>query len=158
MSRKIQSTQDFWTGIAFLVFGVMTAVLARKYSLGTTARMGPGYFPTLLGLILAGIGLFVLIRSLLSPGGGQVATIRLGLLGRLLLSVLAFPLSLTWCGLFVAAFVTVLLAAWAGPEFNLGEGIVTAAVLSASSWLVFVYGLKQTMPVWPRPIADLVGL
>ena len=72
--------------------------------------------------------------------------------------MLAFGLLLPSCGLFVAAFVTVLLAAWAGPEFNLGEGIVTAAVLSASSWLVFVYALKQTMPVWPRPIADLVGL
>ena len=155
---KIRSSQDFWTGIAFLVFGIATAVLSRKYQMGTAARMGPGYFPSMLGLILAGIGVFVLVRAFTSDKGGQIQTIRMGLLGRLLLSVLAFGLLLPSCGLFVAAFVTVLLAAWAGPEFDLGEGIVTASVLSASSWLIFVYALKQTMPVWPRPIADLVGL
>jgi hypothetical protein len=158
MREKIRSTQDFWTGVAFVVFGVGTAILARKYQMGTTSRMGPGYFPSMLGIILACIGMFILVRSFLSAAGGQIDTIRLALLGRLLLSVLAFGLLLPWFGLFVAAFVTVMLAAWAGPEFNLGEGIVTAAVLSVSSWLVFVYALKQTMPVWPRPIADLVGL
>ena len=158
MNRRIRSSQDFWTGIAFVGFGLATTFLARNYHFGTTARMGPGYFPTVLGLILAAIGVFVLVRAFLSESGGQIATIRLGLLGRLLFSVAAFGLLLPYFGLFVAAFVTVLLAAWAGSEFNLGEGIVTAAVLSVSSWLVFVYALKQTMPVWPKPLAAHFGL
>lgn len=158
MNRRIRSSQDFWTGTAFVVFGLATAFFARAYPLGTTARMGPGYFPTMLGLILAGIGAFVLIRSFVSDSGGQIATLRVGLLLRLLLSVAAFGVMLPYFGLLVAAFVTVLLASWAGPEFNLGEGIVTAAVLSTGSWLVFVFALKQTMPVWPRPVAAFLGL
>jgi Tripartite tricarboxylate transporter TctB family len=158
MKWKIQSTQDFWTGAAFVVFGLLTTGLASKYNLGTTARMGPGYFPTLLGLILAGIGAFLLVRGFVSAEGGQIAPVKLGLVSRLLLSVVAFGFLLNPMGLFVAAFVTVLLASSAGPEFDLGEGIVTAAVLSASSWLVFVYALKQTMPVWPSAIASYVGL
>ena len=158
MRRRILSTQDFWTGIAYLGFGLLTVILARKYLMGTTARMGPGYFPTILGVILAGMGLTVLIRSFLSAEGGQVAPIKLGLLSRLLLSILAFGLLLEPCGIFIAAFVTVLVAAWAGPEFELGEGLVVALALSASSWLVFVYGLRQTMPVWPSGLAPYLGL
>ena len=158
MNNKIKSTQDFWTGLFFLVFGMATVVLSRKYNLGTTARMGPGYFPTMLGVIMAGIGAISIGRSFLSPDGGQISPLNLGLLARLLLSVVAFGFLLNPMGLFIAAFVAVFVASWAGPEFNLGEGIVVAAVLSASSWLVFVYGLRQTMPVWPAALAAHFGL
>ena len=158
MKTKIKSTQDFWTGLFFVVFGLVTVGLSRKYNLGTTARMGPGYFPTLLGVVLAGIGAISIIRSFFSPDGGQIAPFNLGLLARLLLSIVAFGLLLNPLGLFIAAFVAVFVASWAGPEFNLGEGLVVAAVLSASSWLVFVYALRQTMPVWPAALAPYLGL
>lgn len=158
MNNKIKSTQDFWTGLFFLVFGMATVVLSRKYNLGTTARMGPGYFPTMLGVIMAGIGAFVFGRSFLSPAGGQITPLNVGLLSRLLLSIVAFGFLLNPMGLFVAAFVTIVISSWAGPEFNLGEGIVLALALTASSWLVFVYALKQTMPVWPKFLAPFVGL
>lgn len=156
--KAIKSTQDFWTGITFLAFGGATAIGSLAYPLGTTSRMGPGYFPMLLGVLLAAIGLFIVWRSMRSEEGGQVTRINLWLVVRLLLAVAAFGLLLNPLGLILTAFITIFLAAWAGPEFELGEAIVLALALSVSSWLLFVYALKQTMPVWPAAIAASMGL
>ena len=149
MALGIKSTQDFWTGCAFMAFGAGTVVLAQAYPLGSAARMGPAYFPTALGLVLAGIGVLVLLKSLASADGGSVGRIHLWLLLRVLLSVAAFAALLNPLGLVAAAVVVVMLAAWAGHEFRLGEGLLGAAVLALASYLLFVRALGQTMPVWP---------
>jgi Tripartite tricarboxylate transporter TctB family len=158
VSRAIKSTQDFWTGFAFLAFGGLTAIGSLSYPLGTTARMGPGYFPMMLGILLAAIGAIILFRSFRSEAGGQVARINLLLVFRLLLAVAAFGFLLNSLGMILTAFIVIFLAAWAGPEFELGEALVLAAVLSMAAWLIFVYALKQTMPVWPAPLAAYLGM
>ena len=158
MSARIRSTQDFWTGVVFSAFGVITAVLSAGYPLGRASRMGPGYFPMLLGVILTLIGISILARSFASREGGHVGRLHIWPLVRLLLSIVAFGLLLNPLGLIVAAFATVFIAAWAGPEFKPGEAIVTAIVLSLGSWIVFVVALKQTMPLWPKPLASFLGL
>jgi len=99
-----------------------------------------------------------LVRSLTSEEGGHVSRLHMWPLLRLLLSIVAFGLLLNPLGLIVAAFVAVLIAAWAGPEFRPGEAIVTALVLALGSWIVFVVALKQTMPLWPVQLASFLGL
>jgi hypothetical protein len=146
---RIKSTQDFCTGCAFVAFGAVTVVLAQDYPLGSAARMGPAYFPTALGLVLVGIGVLVLLKSLTSADGGQVARIDLWLLARVLLSVAAFAVLLNPLGLVATAVVVVMLAAWAGHEFRLREALASALVLALGSYLLFVRALGQTMPVWP---------
>jgi len=158
MDARIRSTQDFWTGVVFAAFGTITAVLSAGYPLGSASRMGPGYFPMLLGIILALIGIAILVRSLTSEEGGHVSRLHMWPLVRLLLSIVAFGLLLNPLGLIVAAFVAVLIAAWAGPEFRPGEATVTALVLALGSWIVFVVALKQTMPLWPVQLASFLGL
>jgi hypothetical protein len=149
MHLHIKSTQDFCTGCAFVAFGAATVVLAQVYPLGSAARMGPAYFPTVLGLVLVGIGVLVLLKSLTSTDGGQVARIDLWLLARVLLSVAAFAVVLNPLGLVATAVVVVMLAAWAGHEFRLREALASALVLALGSYLLFVRALGQTMPVWP---------
>ena len=149
MHLHIKSTQDFWTGCVFVAFGAATVVLAQVYPLGSAARMGPAYFPTALGLVLAGIGVLVLLKSLTSADGGGVGRIDLSLLLRVLLPVAAFAVLLNPLGLVATAVVVVMLAAWAGHEFRLREALASAAVLSLGSYLLFVRALGQTMPVWP---------
>jgi len=149
MALHIRSTQDFCTGCAFVAFGAGTVVLAQAYPLGSAARMGPAYFPTALGAVLAGIGVLVLVKSLTSADGGAVGRIDLWLLLRILLAVAAFAVLLHPLGLVLAAIVVVMLAAWAGHEFRLGEALVNAVVLALASYLLFVKALGQTMPVWP---------
>lgn len=149
MALRIKSGQDFWTGCAFLAFGAGTVVLAQAHALGSAARMGPGYFPTALGALLATIGIVILIKSLTTADGGSVERIHLWLLLRVLLAVAAFALLLNPLGLVLTAIVVVVLAAWAGHEFRPGEALLNAVVLAALSYLLFIWGLNQTMPVWP---------
>jgi hypothetical protein len=150
MGLRIRSSQDFLTGCAFIAFGVATVVLAREYPLGSAARMGPGYFPTLLGVLLAGIGVLVLIRSLASTGGGNVGRLHPWLLLRVLVAVAAFAVLLNPLGLVTTAVIVVLLAASAGHEFRWGEALFAAVALALFSYVLFVWGLNQPIPVWPK--------
>lgn len=149
MALRIKSSQDFWTGCTFMAFGAGTVALSQAYPLGSAARMGPAYFPTVLGAFLAGIGLVILLRSLASAEGGQVERVHAGLLLRVLLAVAAFAVLLNPLGLVLTAVTVVMLAAWAGHEFHLGEALLNAVVLALLSYALFVWGLDQTMPVWP---------
>ena len=149
MALRIKSSQDFWTGCAFMAFGAGTAVLAQAYPLGSAARMGPAYFPTVLGALLAGIGLVILLKSLASGDGGHVERVHVWLLLRVLLAVIAFAVLLNPLGLVLTTIIVVMLAAWAGHEFRFVEALLNAVLLALLSYALFVWGLNQTMPVWP---------
>ena len=149
MALRIKSNQDFWTGCAFMAFGVGTVALSQAYPLGSAARMGPAYFPTVLGALLAAIGLAVLLKSLVSAEGGRVEGVHVWLLVRILVSVAAFAVLLVPLGLVLTTLIVVMLAAWAGHEFRFGEALLSAAVLALLSYALFIWGLNQTMPVWP---------
>jgi len=152
MKLGIKSSQDFWSGLTFIAFGLLTTILSSAYPMGSASRMGPAYFPTMLGVLLAGIGVIVLLRTVTS-GAGSIGRIDVWLVVRLLVSIVAFGVLLHPLGLLGAAFMTVLVAAWAGPEFRILEAIIAATLLAVMSWLVFVLGLKQTIPVWPSWLA-----
>ena len=153
MALRIKSSQDFCTGCAFIAFGAATVVLASEYPLGSAARMGPGYFPTVLGWLLAAIGALVLLKSLTSTGGGSVGRLNPWLLLRLLVAIAAFALLLNPLGLVATTVIVVMLAASAGYEFRLGEALANAALLALLAYLLFVWGLNQPIPVWPRFLA-----
>lgn len=153
MALRIKSSQDFWTGCVFMAFGASTAVVAQDYPLGSAARMGPAYFPTVLGVLLAGIGLVVLLKSLGSAEGGSVQGVHIWVLLRVLAAVVAFAVLLNPLGLVLTAIIVVLVAASAGHEFRLGEALINAALLALLSYALFVWALGQTLPVWPRFLA-----
>ena len=151
MPSRLLHSQDFWSGCAFTAFGAITVVLAQSHPLGTAARMGPGYFPTVLGLLLAGIGAVMLIKSVVAAAasGERVGRIEIWLLLRVLLAVAAFGLLLNPLGLVLTAVIVVVVASWAGHEFRLGEALLNAVVLALLSYALFIRVLNQTMPVWP---------
>ena len=153
MALRIKSSQDLWTGCVFMAFGGGTVALAQGYPLGSAARMGPAYFPTVLGALLAVIGLVMLVKSLGSADGGNVERVNVWLLLRVLLAVAAFAVLLQPLGLVVTAVVVVVLAASAGHEFRLGEALINGLILALVSYALFVWGLNQTMPVWPWFVA-----
>ena len=62
----IKNGKDFWAGLMFLGFGIGFAVASRNYSMGSSVRMGPAYFPTMLGIFLAILGAIVFVRSFAS--------------------------------------------------------------------------------------------
>jgi hypothetical protein len=159
MRLSIRSQKDFVTGLVFLACGAGFAIGAQSYTVGTAARMGPGYFPTLLGVLLALIGLVIAAQALhpeLGPKDkiGSIAwkplVFILGaniLFGLLLVGVRA--IGLPSMGLIVAIFGLTIVASLAGERFSLKESLILAAVLAGGSYLAFIVLLKLNFPVWP---------
>lgn len=146
----IRNHQDFWAGVMFVVLGVGFAGFALQYEFGSGARMGPGYFPTLLGVLLAILGLIVAWRSnakshpesRLEPTGWREILLILG-------AVALFGLLLPWLGMVISVSILILISALASHEFRLKETILSIVVLLIMSYLVFVKGLELQFPVWP---------
>jgi hypothetical protein len=66
MKLRIANGKDFWAGLMFVAFGLAFLVVAQNYSIGTAVRMGPAYFPTVLGGMLAVLGGVILFRAFVS--------------------------------------------------------------------------------------------
>jgi putative tricarboxylic transport membrane protein len=146
---KIKGPKDFWAGLMFIAFGLFFMIGGRNYRLGSAARMGPAYFPTMLGGLLAVIGGFVFFRSLVVKGE-KVAAIPLRLLFWITLSLVGFGYLLQPIGLVLALALLIVLSAWAGHEFRLREVLLLSVVLIILSVVVFAKGLGLPFPLWPK--------
>lgn len=148
---KIKSQRDFWSGLMFVAVGLAFAWGATAYNFGQSARPGPGYFPFGLGVLLAALGAVVLFKALTvetrdgDPVGGIAWKPLLYIVG----TVAVFGWSLPHLGLFVALPILVIIAARAGDEFHWGEALLNAALLTAMSWVIFIWGLNLTLPLKP---------
>src|SRR5262245_26960201 len=103
---KIKAPRDFWAGLMFIAFGVGFALVAQNYQMGTSVRMGPAYFPTLLGALLAVLGLVILLQSLVTAGP-PVAKFYFRPLILIVLATVLFGLLLKPLGLVLAVAVLV---------------------------------------------------
>ena len=148
---KIKSQRDFWSGLMFVVVGIGFAWGATNYNFGTSARPGPGYFPFGLGILLAALGAIVLFKALTveTADGDPVGAFAWKPLMYIVGTVALFGWALPHLGMFIALPVLVVLAALAGDEFHWGEALVNAVVLTAGSWVIFIWGLNLTIPLWP---------
>lgn len=148
---KIKSQRDFWSGLMFIAVGAGFAWGATNYSFGSSARPGPGYFPFGLGIILAALGALVTFKALTieSEGGDPIGKFAWKPLLVILGAVALFGALLPTLGLVVALPVLVILSAFAGDEFHIGEALINAVVLTVGSWLIFIKGLGLTLPLWP---------
>jgi hypothetical protein len=142
----IRSTKDFWTGLIYVFFGSSAVLIAREYGMGTALRMGPGYFPTVLGVLLALIGIISLVRSFIatgSPIGGLAFKGLLLVVG----STLVFGFIVRGAGLAVALPVLVIMSAYASVRFRWGLSLALAAGLTLFCVLVFLKGLGVPLPI-----------
>jgi hypothetical protein len=148
---KIKSQQDFWSGLMFLVAGVGFAIGAGNYSLGTSARPGPGYFPLMLSVIMAILGAIILFKSLTieTEGGDPVGSIAWRPLLVIVGSIVVFAVLLPRVGLIATIPILIFLVSLAGDEFHWKGVLANAVVLTLGSWVIFIWGLKLTIPLWP---------
>lgn len=142
----IRNPKDFWAGLIYLAVGLGALYVAQDYAMGTAVRMGPGYFPKVLGSVLALIGLIALVRGFLRPGEaiGRLAW-REALL--VLGATVLFGLLVRGLGLAISLLVLVVVSAYASRQFRLRPILLLAVGLAAFSVLVFIEGLGIPLPL-----------
>jgi hypothetical protein len=146
MRIGLRDNKGFWSGLMFIGVGAGTLALAVDYRLGTALRMGPGYFPSLLGGVLILLGILVLARALKSPEplAGRWSLRALVLLP---LSLVLFGWLMERAGFVPALFVLVVGSSAAGEEFNVLEALMLAAILTVGAVAVFIWGLGLPFPL-----------
>ena len=146
MIARIRNPKDFWAGLIYLVIGLGAVIMAQDYKMGTAFKMGPGYFPVVLGGLLAVIGVVSVARSLVSEGE-PIGTFALkGLLlvvGGMLLTGFLFRKA----GLVVVLPLLIIVTSYASIKFRWKTSLVLAVGLTAFCVLVFAYGLGLPLPL-----------
>lgn len=153
---KIKSQKDFWSGLMFIVIGIAFAWGSTNYSFGSSARPGPAYFPFGLSILMSLLGALVLFKALTieSEGGNPIGAWAWKPLGVIVAAVAIFGWALPHLGIYIALPLLVIGSAVAGDEFHWKDAVINAAVLTAGSWVIFIWGLKLTIPLWPSFIAS----
>jgi hypothetical protein len=146
---KIKSPKDFWSGLMFIGFGLFFLAWAlTHYQLGTAVRMGPGYFPVLLGGLLAFLGAVVLAGSL-ATDGPPVPAFSFRPLIFISVACVLYGYLMKPLGLILTTAALVYVSAYGGHEFKWKEVTILFVILALFSWLVFVKGLTLPFPLWP---------
>ncbi|MBL8523877.1 MAG: tripartite tricarboxylate transporter TctB family protein [Betaproteobacteria bacterium] len=151
---KLKNPKDFWSGVMFMAIGLAFAIVVKvfEYPMGTSSRMGPGYFPFVLGIVMTLLGVAIIIESMATQGE-PVSKFAWRPLAFILGAVVIFGLIVKVAGMAASIIVLVLVSAFGGHEFKLKEVLIAGVILAVFSVLVFVYGLKLPFPIWPSFIS-----
>ncbi len=156
---NIKSQKDFFSGLMFMGVGAAFAWGATGYTLGDGARMGPGYFPLALGVLLVFLGSIITFKALVveTADGDKIGKIAWKPLFFIILANLVFgacigglPLiGLKPLGLIIGIYLLTFIASKAGEEFAFKPVLILATLLALLSYLAFIVLLKLQFPVWP---------
>ena len=146
MKPSILDNKDVWAGLFLIVVGVTAVIIARNYTFGTALRMGPGFFPTVLGGFLILSGLYILANGLRS-GDALGSSWPLRALIVLPLALVLFGVLIDRAGFIPAMLVLIFGSGLAGTEFRLIEMLIFSVLLTALCAVVFVWALGLPYPL-----------
>jgi hypothetical protein len=156
---NIKSQKDFFSGLMFMGVGAAFAWGAGSYTVGSGARMGPGYFPLALGVLLTILGAIITFKALVveTVDGDKIGSFAWKPLIFIILANLVFgvligglpSIGLPPMGLVAAIYALTIIACLAGDAFSLKEALVLGTVLAVMSYFAFIVLLKLQFPVWP---------
>ena len=147
---KIRNQRDFGAGIMYMIIGLFFAIVATQYQYGTAAKMGPGYFPFWLGVLMTAIGLLVLVKSLGAKAAIEaIPKFNWKVIGLITGSICLYGILLPKMGFIVAVLVLVMISSSASREFSWKVSLINSIVLIAFTYGVFVVGLKLQFPLLP---------
>ena len=160
---RIKSQADFYSGVMFTVVGGAFAVGSTSYNIGDGARMGPGYFPLMLGVLLALLGIVILFQALVveTMDGDKIGKWAWKPLFYVIAANLAFgvllgglpSIGLPAMGMIVAIYALTIISSMAGEHFKLRDVLVLSTILAAGSYVAFIWALKLQIQVWPTFIS-----
>jgi hypothetical protein len=147
---KIKNEKDFWSGVMFVAFGLFFALFAQNYAFGTAQRMGPAYFPTVLGALLAILGVIITLTGLAREDkDGKIDKFNFREIGWVMGSVVLFGVLLIPAGAMVAILVLVFVSMMGSHEFHWKEALILGIAMAIMVYVVFIWGLGVTIPIWP---------
>ena len=147
---KIRNQRDFGAGIMYMVIGLFFAIMATNYPMGTAAKMGPGYFPFYLGILMFLLGLLVAVKAFGAKAAIEsIPKFNWRIMAQITGAVVLYGLLLPRMGFLVAIVVLVFVAASASREFTWKGTAINAAFLVTFTYSVFVLGLKLQLPPLP---------
>jgi hypothetical protein len=147
---KIRNQKDFGAGIMYMVIGLFFTFVAMQYQMGTAAKMGPGYFPFWLGMLMTALGLLIFVKSLSAKAAiEKIPPFNWRIIGLITGAVVLYGVLLPTMGFIVAVAVLVFMSASASHEFHWKGTLVNATFLIVFTYSVFVVGLKLQFPLLP---------
>ena len=147
MKVGLRDNQDFWAGVMLIAVGMTAIVIARNYPFGTSLRMGPGYFPTVLGSILALFGLWFIAKAFRSTEKIEAGW-SLRALVVIPVALVLFGILMSYGGFVPALVVLIFGSALASDEFNLIEVMLLTVGLTIGCTAVFIWGLGLPYPLF----------
>ena len=147
MQLDIRNNRDVWAGAMLVGTGAVSVIVARDYPFGTSLRMGPGYFPSVLGGLLVLFGIYLIASGLKSnekiEGGWSLRALIM-----LPLSLVLFGLLMEYAGFVPALMVLIVGSSAAGSEFKLVEALALATGITIFAVGLFIYGLGLPYPLF----------
>jgi hypothetical protein len=148
--NRNRAVTDILAGLIFVAFGLAFAVTSLGYELGTPLRMGPGYFPLVLGGILVLLGLLIAGKGFAAgaDAGERFGSVPWRALVLIVVAVVFFGLTVRGLGLVPATAVTALLTALASQRTGILAAVAIAAGLTVLCVLIFVLALQLRLPLF----------
>ena len=147
---KIRNQRDFGAGIMYMVIGLFFAIMATNYPMGTAAKLGPGYFPFYLGILMFLLGVLVAVKAFGAKAAIEsIPKFNWRIMAQITGAVVLYGLLLPRLGFLIAVVVLVFVAASASREFTWKGTAINAAFLVTFTYSVFVLGLKLQFPLLP---------
>ncbi len=144
--NKRDST-DLISGLFLTALGLFFVFYAQRYNMGTLNRMGPAYFPVALGAVMAVLGLLIAVPAWSRAGEGPDVSWKT--LFIVISSVVLFGATLQTLGVIFATMTTLVVASLADNDITWRERAILIVTVPPIIYLIFIFGLGMTVPVWP---------
>jgi hypothetical protein len=142
-----RALKDVLAGGIFIVLGLAFAIGSLAYDLGTPLRMGPGYVPLALGIVLAGLGALVIAKGFIAGEGETIGEVDWRAVVLITAALLFFGLTVRGLGVVAALFGATLLATLARSQTPIREALLIATGLTALSVFIFIFALQLRLPL-----------
>ena len=147
-ARLRESLKDLLAGLVFIGFGLAFSIGATTYEIGTALRMGPGYFPLVLGGLLVLLGIVIIAKGFVAGEGADIGRVPWRAAVMILGALLFFGATVRGLGIVPSVFVTTLIAGLAGRRTGVVPPVVIAVGLTVASVLIFVVALQLPLPLF----------
>jgi hypothetical protein len=147
MKVDVRNNRDFWGGVMFFAVGAVAIVAAWDYPFGSTLRMGPGYFPVILGAIMMAFGLIIMFQGLRNNEKIQ-GNWSLRALIILPISLVVYGILMEVAGFIPALIALIFISAVSGEEFKFKEVLLLTVILLVIAWSIFIWGLSLPYPMF----------